>query len=414
MVQIFKKNQHIGIKMRKLIFIIAMVGMLLAGCKESEDARRINEYFSENGIEEKVQYRNRAQAADGIFSMIFQNSYFKDNPKAAADFITSLGYYEVVLRLEGTLLLHAVEDEARMQIKHKYSEKYGMINSPYPSSGYDPNHATHTALLCLINIFSLPEKTPIAQDALELFKTILEKMENTGTPGYSYNGVTYWDATEECNKKGLTRGFAVFTLAPDTPSDLGKYYPRLYKNPEVMFPYLADLRSAPEGFKEIITNTPSLKSGGFRRPFLASEKLFESFKATSPKKGGYVFEYDDPLAHTKPSRLYDYKTDILYPVSNPNNASIIIREKYTYQDITGLYFPTPSSKVYLKHTNVQVKDAVSGKILFNRTFKSTAGHLLYENTNVIDDAFTHIDRNNYVRNLFPDMLKEIEAIATKL
>ena len=408
-------KHKIIIKMKQIIVVVAIVGMMLTGCRESDDARRINEYFVQKGIKEKVKYKSRTESADGIFDMLFQKDYFRNNPKAAADFITELGYYEVVLKLEGKLLLDAIEDDStRAQIKNKYSEKYEMINYSFSSTQYNSDYATRVALLSLMNIFLLPEKPLIAQDALELFRTIIEHMNPNTRQDYYINDIGFWDAEKEHNQAGLPRGFAVFVL-DDSPllllqlSVLQKYYPNLYENPNITFPYLMDLKTAPEGFKEIIRNAPYLKNGGFKRLFSVDEKLFEKFKATSPKKGGYIFEYDDPFNNINDSeRLFDYATDLLYPVSNPNNASIIIREKYIYQDITNYYTTKPGSNIYLLHYNIQVKDAVSGKILFNRTYKSTTEFLIHYT--IIDNAFGF--NNN--RDKFIDVKKEIESIVAKM
>jgi len=99
--------------MKKLIFITVAVGIILTGCgksRESDDARRINEYFANKGINEKVDYINRVQAVNGIFRMLFQDNYFQHNPETAADLITKLEYYEVVFNLEHKLMVFLVED----------------------------------------------------------------------------------------------------------------------------------------------------------------------------------------------------------------------------------------------------------------------------------------------------------------
>ena len=388
--------------MKKIIFILAMVGMILTGCREPEDARKINKYFAEKGIEGKVKYKNRAEAVEGIFVMLFQNNYFRNNPKEAADFITKSEYYEVVFKLEG-LLYKSKESQRKV---YEYKEKHGIINDYIFLNENDINYANHVALLSLINIFSLPEKPLIAQDALELFKTIIELM----------NDIVFYNIKWERNQAGLPRGFAVFLL-DDSTSVLQQYYPNLYDNPNLTFPYLADLKTAPEGFKEIILNAPYLKKGGFKRSFSVTEKLFENFKATSPQKGGFIFEYDDQFNRIS-GRVFDYKTDLLYPVSNPNNACIIIREKCTYQDVSNLY-SAAKSPIYLVHHNIQVINAVSGKILFARNYRSTPKEYIYSENkynenNYIENAFEYNDEFYYGHYKFIDVKKEIESIISKM
>jgi len=369
--------------MKKLIFITVIACIVFAGCKESDDARRINEYLASKGINETVKYRNRSQAINGIYQMIFQNNYFRDNPKEAADFITELEYYEVVMMLEYTLINEIYDSTIKKQLRQKYDieKRYGHtpvflpLRAPIyeeedlptprpglwdnPQSPTDEDFAVHVALISLISIFSLSEKPPVACDALEMFKNIVASFERD-----------YY--VDETNHKD---GFSRFVLDNETPSILQKFYPYLYEHAYYVFPYIEDLKNAPDEFKAIILNAPYFQKGRLVRSFTASEKLFDSFKATSPKKGAYVFVYDDSPNHpvSRTGACWAYETNLLYPVSNPNNASIIISEKYIYEDITRNYFLSgPRINVYLKHTNVQVKDAVSGKILLNVTQKSTA------------------------------------------
>jgi len=146
--------------------------------------------------------------------------------------------------------------------------------------------------------------------------------------------------------------------------------------------------------------------------------LFENFKASSPKKGAYVFEYDDLLHHGETVqgqfKYQEYETEILYSVSNPNNASIIISEKYIYEDVTRKY-ATPLKNVYLIHTNIQVKDAVSGKILFNRTYKTTAPEHFTTRYTSYETLKDQYETFNDFKDLPDDAIKkEIESIVEKM
>ena len=210
--------------MQKLIFIAAIAGIILTGCKqsESEDTRRINEYLAEKGIDEKVEYKDRAQAISGIYCMIFQNDYFKDNPKESADFITKLEYYEVVwmLMFERVIFLDelhngVIKRQLMLKYENEVKNKYKLVNA-LPSTVYNADHAVNVALLSLIAIFTLPEKSSVASDVLEIFKTIIANMGND-----KWNG-SYTDI----NRNERLKGFAAFVLDNDTPSVLQQYYPK--------------------------------------------------------------------------------------------------------------------------------------------------------------------------------------------
>jgi len=94
----------------------------------------------------------------------------------------------------------------------------------------------------LINIFLLPEKPPLAQDAIEMFKTSVANIGDYNWNG-NYNDLDkdWWDGTGIYPQSPI-KGFSAFVLDNDTPSSLKRYYPELYKKAFDIFPYIVSLR----------------------------------------------------------------------------------------------------------------------------------------------------------------------------
>lgn len=361
------KLKHYLRKLTTAAVLILVVFMI--GCKET-DARKINKYLAEKKINIKIESKNREDAINDIYNMVFKNSYFSNNPKEAADFITKLEYYEVVSQLATKII-------------NENGKRDGSIHDIY--------------ILCLINISLLIEKPIIAQTALETLNEIIQKLSfrMDNNPRMFYINLDGDIAGSSGIDANILAGFSAFVLDNDSPSSL-KYYPNILKNAYDKYPYIKDLKSAPEELKNmILTSTFFEKGGGFKRVFPASERLFENFSPSSPKRGAYIFEFDDAFYQPNGKDYHfvqtfvnsvavnSYKKGILYSVSNPNHASIIIKENYSYEYV-GLYqiqrdlghdfWQATGGKrdVYVRRTNVQVKDAVSGRILFNRTHKTKA------------------------------------------
>ena len=161
-------------------------------------------------------------------------------------------------------------------------------------------------------------------------------------------------------------------------------------------------------------------------PLQQLNSSLENFKPSNPRKGGYIFVFDNKkhmenVSNTSGSSALEqrsrnayiqttgrfssqyftrYETEIMHPVANPDNAQIIIMETYSYQEDVGW-----STPLYLRHTNVQVVNLTTGKTIFNKTYRTPPREgnmrLLY-----LDNPYRDM-YDGYRPELFAEQISEI-------
>ncbi|MDR1056345.1 MAG: hypothetical protein LBL90_11135 [Prevotellaceae bacterium] len=166
-------------------------------------------------------------------------------------------------------------------------------------------------------------------------------------------------------------------------------------------------------FKKAITEQLTIREAF---PLSIAENLFANFKPSNPKKGKYLLVFDNTTHKLYKTRadtsdyftrtvfkkdISLYEAGILQPANKLNEAQIIIYETYSYQQPNGYWF----GYVYLVRTNVKVVNAVTGKTIFNKTFKST-GDESYLGTGdyILDDDYS---AKEYVKQILEIVKKAL-------
>jgi hypothetical protein len=179
----------------------------------------------------------------------------------------------------------------------------------------------------------------------------------------------------------LDHDFAFLKLYEEAPDVFEKFYPEIIKAKEIKT--LGSLSNAVTKSSQEFKNTiiKQVKTDITKSiPLSQSKTIFADFKPSTPQVGGYIFVFDDTgqfitldsesvTLDTPIHKVTSYKTDILYPVSNPNEAQIIIYETYSYKKPEHMY---AGGYVVLRNTTVQAVYVENGKTLFKKTFMSTA------------------------------------------
>ena len=159
-------------------------------------------------------------------------------------------------------------------------------------------------------------------------------------------------------------------------------------------------------------------------PATIHASMYKKFVPSSPAKGVFILVCDD-RKQTKwefnhITAVNSYATSLLRPARNIDLASLIIYETYSYSYV-GTYSAGPfpgfqsnnpydKTEVYKKQTNVRVEDAVTGKVLFNKDYKSSAPESFF-----IDNQYGIVPRVKVFDDFDPGKVKlEIEAIVEVL
>jgi len=152
---------------------------------------------------------------------------------------------------------------------------------------------------------------------------------------------------------------------------------------------IAVQKSSKEFKKELIERLKIEKA----LPLSLSENILPDFIPSDPKKGKYALFSNSKKGkqqHFEKQYLSGYATETLFPASYLKEAQIIIYEICYNERIYGY----GSMPVYLVHTNVKVVNAVTGKTIFNKTYK-TKRHQQYVymdgDTEIIDDNYEQIE-----------------------
>ena len=175
------------------------------------------------------------------------------------------------------------------------------------------------------------------------------------------------------------------------------------------------IKTSSKEFQSALFSNYDISDSDIRKnfPLQQLKSSIENIKSSNPHKGGYVFVFDD-RKHTLysnitvESHLVDagpthsqhftrYKTEIMHPVTDPDNAQILIYESYSYQKQVGW----PS--LYLCHTNVQAIDLTTQKTIFNKTFRTPP----YKGSIIGSSGSNYAIWGEYKPELFAKQISEI-------
>ena len=369
----FEGDKMKSTKQRYFLFavLVFLLVTLLSGC--NSEAGRINKYLTARGVD-KIKGGNHEKVVDNTYNRLFHWYFYsislsrKDQAERASDFIIETKSYDV--------LIHIIDLAFG---NDNYHRKIFYTFYPGEAMGY----AADTSLLSLIKISTHKEKTADEESVLDYFFNRLranskELDGDDSIINHVYEHVIYY--------------LAAFVMEAEDPQLFQTYYPNVYEEYYENFPFAEELKSMPNELKKMISD--GFAKGGLKQTFPASAKIPDKISFV-PKKGAYIIIYDDSEHKTyggdnlnyKP-RATRYKTEILYPESNPKYASLIIYENYEYEP-AGTYtgFQGESAVVYIRHTTVSVVEVKSGKTIFKNTYRSTAkDEYSYEGQKIIIDT----------------------------
>jgi hypothetical protein len=344
-----------------IVLVVSIVG-LFGGCEEFKQNRKIrwtiNNFLNENGWE-TITSGSKEKASEQLFAV--------------------LGNYQFG-RGDGTLE-EMIQRQARCADLIIETGCFGTAESAL--SNYD-FYCMELGLWIALKVDALPEKTEEAEKILELF----------------YENIQF-----EPEYNWVAKSFTFLKFYEEAPDIFEKFYPEVLEENKI--------KKAGSLANAVINASKEMKNAIIRQitaddestlitafPLSAVEAVLADFKPLFPQKGGYFLVFDDRTRKVgeftlkAPANMADeYKTDTLFPVINPNNAQIIIYETYSYEMPDGYWFGT----VFLRHTNVLVVNAATGRTVFNKTFRSSGDErYFYSGDYVLDDDY---NENSYAEQI---------------
>jgi hypothetical protein len=319
-------------------FVVLLTTALFAlgGCGDIKTARKINAFLRENGFE-TIRGGSKEEINGQLFDVLAEHGFGMGN-----------GSYEEMEQRRIRFASVIVETECFDTAKKAFLSPDFL--------GY------YFGLWAVIKTDAVPEKSPEALEFLEFFYRLIKE--------------------DETLRSIISDNFSFLKLYEEAPDVLEQFYPELVEEKELHRDGVlanAITKSSKEFKNAIIEQVSADISYAF--PFSKFKETLADFKPSSPREGGYLFVFDDSehkLYKSSDSSesftrivsrhdVSDYRTDILYPVVNPNDAQIIIYETYSYEKPNNYWF----GYVYLLHTNVRVVHTASGRTIFNKNFRST-------------------------------------------
>ena len=366
--------------LKNVYFGFLLVSLIFSGCESR--TKEVNKILEEYGFYETITGKSEDEINTELFNLLKERNFIID---------------KYILRKisEHELMIKELPELADMIIKMKC---FGTAKKIISKD--DPPHdkQLYLALWIIIKIDALLEKTPEAESVLELFYKGLEN-------GRFANQVTY-------QFRFLTHNF--LKLHEEDPNILELFYP------EIISIYESKTNGSINN--AIINSSMKLKNEIIKRnvyndikksfPLSRVKTILADFKPSSPQKGGYIIVFDDTdpklpkISETiKDDFSSGYGNETLFQVQNPNKTQVIIYETYSYSKQfynyvkDGIMIGGKSDcTVYLRNTNVKVVNVITGKTIFDKTFKTPAekGYITHGGAVILVDRYK---REKFVKEI---------------
>ena len=378
-----------------LLFVQVIFIFFLTGCNPeiSQEKATINKWFSARGIA-KISGNTHEQIIDNTFKRIFSDSYFTANTRERyftgetfdqidsagkiSDFIVDTKSYEILFKMMDRAFGDNVYSDRILGTRYSPD----LLKYLRRAIG---EFAANASFLSLIKLSTLQDKPDEVFNYLnDLIFASEEDFhyydEENNAP--SDNLLLYYISALIMKSNGATLFEKDY---PNTYKDLYEHFPNI-DNQQFLTDELYDKYKLPiDEFIKTVSNNKHFMKYGIVRSFPASEKIQDKI-TFKPERGAYIIIYDDSIYHPPIKTLddninftfipspYRYKTDNLFPASDPSTADLIIYEKYSYE-YNGRYTALGNGKsfqvdIFSRNTEVSVVDSQKKHLLYKYSIKT--------------------------------------------